>query len=290
MGNSTSESKSAELKKSAYLTVEEQSSLRQMFATFSSDPMSLPAAVLAAFGAKDRQEFGSDLQIIFENDISTYDHFEDFVVNCTRSPSNKVIGTFWNLATKHKAIPTEERLTSFVLLVLELSLSVEDLYMYVHGDSVARMVDFMHTHFSIHGISASSSHDAVTLALITTLNNYLPCTSKALETYISRVCFQGMHSPSYKPFSAPALDTPSEILGGSDLLPLALHSEALQGAWKRLYSTSVDGLSFNRIVYHSVGYDGPTLVLIKCADAAGTVLGALSFDHWKESNRFYGTS
>jgi hypothetical protein len=42
------------------------------------------------------------------------------------------------------------------------------------------------------------------------------------------------------------------------------------------------------VVYHCLGYDGPTCVLIRCADEDSTVIGALTFDRWKDSNRFYG--
>lgn len=287
MGNSASEQVAAESKQCAYLTKDEQSSLLRMYQNITSEPEAKVSTLVTAFDAKEREEFNTSMQRFYERNIKSYDQFESFVVNCTRSPSNKIIETFWEMASGYDATSTEHRLTSLVRLVLELSLANNDLADIARGDTTARVVDFVVVHFAVLGICGSSTY-AVTAALTSILNNYLPCTSKALETYISRVCFQGLHSPSYKPFLAPKLDFPSEILGESDLLPLALHSESLQGAWKRLYSTSVDGLSFNRIVYHSLGYDGPTCVLVKCADALGTVLGMLAFDHWKESNRFYG--
>lgn len=289
MGNSSSEPADPATKQSVYLTKEEQASLLKMYSDISSNPESKLSELVAAFGAQDKGEFRTDLSAFYDTDIQSYDQFESFVVNCTRSPSNKIIATFWGLAGGNIGPSMDENLTHMARLILELSIAVEDCAEVTQGDTAARVVDFLKTHFAILGISETSTHDAVASALTSTLNSYLPCASKALETYISRVCFQGMHSPSYTPFIAPTLDFPSEILGRKDLLPLALHSESLQGAWKRLYSTSVDGLSFNRIVYHSLGYDGPTCVLIRCADVAGTVLGMLSFDHWKESNRFYGT-
>jgi len=261
--------------------------LLAMYSNISSNPES---QLLAAFDAQGREEFRTILPNLYETHMQSYEQFEEFVIKCTRSPPNKIISTFWELAGGNTVARMDsERLANLTHLILELSLAVDDLAKTTQGGTAARIVDFLTTHFATLGVSGTSTDGAVGSALVSTLNNYLPCTPKALETFISHICFQGMHSPSYKPFIAPTLDFPSEILGRKDLLPLALHSESLQGAWKRLYSTSADGLSFNRIVYHSLGYSGPTCVLIRCADAAGTVLGMLAYDHWKESNRFYGT-
>lgn len=76
--------------------------------------------------------------------------------------------------------------------------------------------------------------------------------------------------------------------GTNWLSVLSLSREELQGQWKRLYSTTTDGISFNRIVHHISGYDGPTCVLIKCSDVKGCVFGFLTTERWKELNRFYG--
>eukprot|EP01037_Dinobryon_pediforme_P044097 gene44097-55607_t len=67
-----------------------------------------------------------------------------------------------------------------------------------------------------------------------------------------------------------------------------MHNRHLQATWTRLYSTEIDGMSFNRVEHHILGYDGPTCILIKVRDSAGTVLGAFAMERWKEQNRFYG--
>lgn len=286
MGNFTSEPTSpvVQAKKSLFLTKDEQSSLHQLYAASRTDSDSLATV----FDASDKTIFRSTLLPYFRNHIATYDQFEEFVVGCTRSTSDKIVGTFWGMVIEDNTLEVREALHHLSQIILELTAPKEQLDDVAKQQVATEMVNFFATNFLIHGVDVTTTHASITPLLFTALNNYLPHTHKALETYISRVCFRGMHSPSYKPFVFPVLDFPSEVLPGSHLVPLALHSEALQGAWKRLYSTSTDGMSFNRIVYHSLGYDGPTCVLIKCADAAGTVLGMLSHDHWKESNRFYG--
>ncbi|KUF91628.1 hypothetical protein AM588_10003200 [Phytophthora nicotianae] len=47
-----------------------------------------------------------------------------------------------------------------------------------------------------------------------------------------------------------------------------------------------DGLSFNRLSYHILGYSGPTLTIIR--DTQGAVFGMFCDTEWKESSRYYG--
>lgn len=290
MGNFTSEPVTTkESAQSKFVTRDEQAVLRNLFSKIESSVSKEPhGGLIESFEASDKAAFRSALVQYFNLHIQTYEQFEEFIVNCTRSNANKIIETFWFVLTENAHVSTAESIQSLCQLIVELSLPVNAVDEEVKKQIVSRLADFIDTSFVSHRVDLQSLQELITPALTATLNNYLPCTSKALETYISKVGFQGLRSPSYKPFVPPVLDFPSEILRDAELLPLALHSEALQGAWKRLYSTSVDGLSFNRIAYHSLGYGGPTCILIKCADPEGTVLGLLSFDHWKESNRFYG--
>ena len=66
------------------------------------------------------------------------------------------------------------------------------------------------------------------------------------------------------------------------------------GNWSRLYTSSSDGLSFNRISHHILGYDGPTVLVIKCQTAAPTqepvIIGVYCHEHWVDSNRTHGSS
>ena len=68
---------------------------------------------------------------------------------------------------------------------------------------------------------------------------------------------QPMNNKSKLPsstFNIPILQGNSTILHNISILPLALFSSHLQGTWKKLYSTESDGLSFNRIAHHILGY------------------------------------
>lgn len=77
----------------------------------------------------------------------------------------------------------------------------------------------------------------------------------------------------------------------------------LQGDIDRIYTSMEDGLSYNRLCFHLLGYSGPTLIVIQDVEggrsAQGTsisdsffsfvaIFGAFCDTEWKESNRFYG--
>jgi hypothetical protein len=75
---------------------------------------------------------------------------------------------------------------------------------------------------------------------------------------------------------------------GNKLDSFPPNSRQLQGDWERLYTSADDGLSFNRICHHILGYGGPTVILIR--DVKGHVSGFYTNEAWKESNSFYGSS
>jgi TLD len=58
--------------------------------------------------------------------------------------------------------------------------------------------------------------------------------------------------------------------------------------WHRIYSSFFDGRSFNRLEWSLMGYNGPTLLVVKTT--AQHVLGALASAQWKQSKAFYGNA
>ena len=59
--------------------------------------------------------------------------------------------------------------------------------------------------------------------------------------------------------------------------------------WHRIYTSDSDGLSFNRLLNSLLGYDGPTLIIIKETERKG-IFGAYANARWRESKDFYGDS
>ena len=76
--------------------------------------------------------------------------------------------------------------------------------------------------------------------------------------------------------------------GSSPLLfSFACMSSALSGEFYRLYTSSSDGLSFNRLQNALLGYGGPTLLIIQ---SGASIFGAFTASPWKESKDFYGNT
>ena len=69
---------------------------------------------------------------------------------------------------------------------------------------------------------------------------------------------------------------------------LTLHSNQSNFAkkWHRLYSSEMDGRSFNRLEWSILGYQGPTMLIVK-TDKGG-ILGAFSAATWQVKREFYG--
>ncbi|ETV95397.1 hypothetical protein H310_11275 [Aphanomyces invadans] len=120
-----------------------------------------------------------------------------------------------------------------------------------------------------------------------TLAAWIPTHAPLLHTvfssWMSRKCL-GVHSKVS--YVAPRLSHPSDILSRGEALALSMQSVQLQNNWDRLYTSTEDGLSFNRLTYHLLGYTGPTLLVM--TDADGATFGAYADTPWKESTKFFG--
>ena len=106
---------------------------------------------------------------------------------------------------------------------------------------------------------------------------------------VCNVCFSSVSGKLSRRFQASLFLDESSIVNLVDVLPLAFENSLLQGEWKRLYTTQKDGLSFNRIMAHITGYDGPTCIFVSCkSDDQEAVFGAFAGSAFRESNRFHG--
>lgn len=86
--------------------------------------------------------------------------------------------------------------------------------------------------------------------------------------------------------SAMLYDSPSGAASG--LFGLSLHALECQATWRRLYASTHDGLSFNRLSHALQGYPGPCVLLLE--DDAGGVFGAYCASGFKPGNTFAGGS
>lgn len=127
---------------------------------------------------------------------------------------------------------------------------------------------------------------------ITWAEQSTPMLSSTLSTFIHNLLFHGHPYPvSRIPYTRPVLDNISDIFLEKDshlLFPMSLMSTKLSGKMGRLYSSVVDGSSFNRLEWNLLGYGGPTLLLIQTE--CDVILGAFASQPWRDTDHFYGTS
>lgn len=76
-----------------------------------------------------------------------------------------------------------------------------------------------------------------------------------------------MHFPKASVFTGAPWKHPKllhmQTLCHLQLFGLSLVSTDTHGEWRRLYTSAVDGLSFNRLANALLGYDGPTVLLME---------------------------
>ena len=115
---------------------------------------------------------------------------------------------------------------------------------------------------SVPNMDTVNGYDYATLS--NWMNEYFPCISQLLFTYVNLICFRETilsPSSSFHLFRSPNLISESEtyvdnrILKYGEEFLLSLQSDKLQGSWKLLYNSNVHGRSFNRIAHHLLGYE-----------------------------------
>ncbi|TMW63390.1 hypothetical protein Poli38472_002331 [Pythium oligandrum] len=111
----------------------------------------------------------------------------------------------------------------------------------------------------------------------------LPLMFSAFTTWISKCFLDSLARAAYNP---PVLTHKSDILSKTQFGALSLIYTPLQKRMDRLYTNAKDGLSFNRLCYHILGYGGPTLIVIR--DTDGDVFGMYCDTEWRETTKFYG--
>lgn len=120
----------------------------------------------------------------------------------------------------------------------------------------------------------------------------VPVLSSALSFFMFQVFFpEKPYPPSRTAFYFPKLSEDSTFFtepASPLLFSFASLSSSLGGSWYRLYTSSHDGLSFNRLQNALLGYAGPTLLIIRATN--GGIFGAFTASAWKESKDFYGSS
>mmetsp|Transcript_8466 Transcript_8466/g.12630 ORF Transcript_8466/g.12630 Transcript_8466/m.12630 type:complete len:447 (-) Transcript_8466:195-1535(-) len=262
------------------LNKDERVSLEKFYSNFMIENKPSKDTFCSIFHSSQYTNFGTSCYSYIVDDQSmSLSSFQTFVIDVARSTSTKTLQIIWNIIQSDPTVSEDQTLDYFFRLVLEFSGCEHD------GLDITATRLSNHVRRTCH----KDQSDVVQCGtLINWTNEYAPYTAKVFVTYINRKCFGDLEL-QYTPFNPPILNGGSSVLTQSDLMPLALYDKSLQGGWKKLYTTQQDGLSFNRIAHHILGYSGPSLILIKCS-GSDVVIGAYNEDRWRDSNRFYGNS
>ncbi|RYH30747.1 hypothetical protein EON65_04340 [archaeon] len=189
--------------------------------------------------------------------VHSYPAFESFVIDCARISSSRSLEMVFEIAhygsNSHPLLADRTLLGKlcYLLYLFALGTSTSSNEMLLAESS--KLEDFyINAHLKMHGKENANVEFS---ELVSITLSYFPHAIKAFQTYF---CLQLLHSdesPSYKPFRPLELIDKSDIASSEQLACFSMHSDDLQGGWKRLYSSATDGLSFNRVVHHILGYE-----------------------------------
>ena len=211
--------------------------------------------------------------------------FTSFLGDGMRVNSSKTLDLFWDLSVGSTESTGKEKLLDFFRLLISLMGPQEKL---VEANTTT-LVDVAESLTKAVLASENLVSDNVTeLPSVKKCYELLkrwvsvsgPCVPQVFESYLTETCFPSLMSPSFTPFRPPKIEVQSYLLsnGPSGLIPLSLYCDALQGQWRRLYSSSLDGVSFNRMVHHILGYEVTFCsILLYCTVLYCTVLYCIVF-------------
>jgi hypothetical protein len=182
-------------------------------------------------------------------DSLTYEKFLDFVNSGTRSSPNATINMIWNILRLGNESTSEKILHNFFLLLLEFGGCDASGV----NTSAQKMLNHVKNHTLKNSNKMGSPIDEIgAKELLCWSNEFAPCMSKIFSSFLNNKCLSRVELMTAVPFRSPLLD--SSVVTQSDIFPLALYNDGLQGNWYKLYTTDCDGLSFNRIAHHILGY------------------------------------
>jgi hypothetical protein len=194
--------------------------------------------------------------------LTSLETFTSFLGDGMRVNSSKTLDLFWDLSPGSAECTGKEKLLDFFRLLISLMGPGEKL---IEGNTteVVNVAELLTNSVLASEIlpSDTSSDLSSVKRCYELLKRWIsvsgPCVPQVFESYLTETCFPSLMSPSFTPFRPPQIEVQSYLLpnGSSELIPLSLYCDALQGQWRRLYSSSLDGVSFNRMVHHILGYE-----------------------------------
>lgn len=220
-----------------------------------------------------------------EQTVTSLDRFEQVIIGFTRLSSDECLSQMWSFVEHVSDVDVKDKHRHLFRVLLEIggpatqlpSDEKKELFS-CSVEERDRVVESMERSFVAMVKRDDETVDATTCTEMKFVdfmvylrmwkNNFAPCFRRLVETFFVYHLFRTECSPSFMPFQHPLLrglsvsgDRESAIVCSSsiatetELMPLAMYSDALQGRWQRLYTSATDGLSFNRVEFSILGYE-----------------------------------
>ena len=163
----------------------------------------------------------------------------------------------------------------------------QDAYLWIYQLTLASHALFQDEAPEIRGVAkAPDSWMSDTQSFTDWAHHTAPQAYTALSTFVHLALFTRHHAFRPSPLLLPALDKPSTLLDETLAVTIALMSPNLGGAWHRLYSSDADATSFRSMQLALIGYQGPTVLLIR--STCGDVFGFSTDCPWKRTTKWFG--
>jgi hypothetical protein len=187
----------------------------------------------------------------------TNDYIEDTFGRILRTNSKNLIEFFWDpISIYHSLTDDKCCIPKYFIAIL---------FDYALGSSfstfeIISCADNLNNHYKtfIHKYDLENNLSS----FISYIDDYFPFLPKILIEKFNKVLFNESISSTKFQFDIPSLIDKSSVISNLMMTPLACVTNKLQGSWKKLYSSEVDGRSFNRILFHLVGYEVFTYKLL----------------------------
>lgn len=212
-------------------------------------PRQLPESVLELLGTG-----------LVNRKCREFEHFQQFVVDLTRFSAKRTIETCWDLLSNSISEPNN-CLSKFISFAIDLAtFTIQDTEGTTntrppHTALIERMEEMFHSVCKRLYHQYNESDETTLDLLFNWIYGYAPCLPKLIESVFAMLFFDVTTLPSFKPYCSAYFDNISATVSVLDVIPLSWYVAGLQGKWQRLYTTMSDGLSFNRLMHHILGYE-----------------------------------
>ena len=179
-----------------------------------------------------------------------YDYIEDTFGRILRTNSKHLIEFLWDPISIYHSLTDDKFCIPMYFISIIFDYTLDSSF---SNFEILSYADNLNNHYKtfIHKYDLENNLSS----FISYIDDYFPFLPKILIDKFNKVLFDESISSTKFQFHNPSLIDKSSVISNLMMTPLACVNNKLQGSWKKLYSSETDGRSFNRILFHIVGYE-----------------------------------